>query len=80
MYINTITGVAEDAANIENTFGKNLGYNIQKCWDNALYQVVNNTEYSVLDMIEFTNPDYPDEPDYFKVIILRSKTGEVFPF
>lgn len=31
MYINTITGVAEDAVNIENTFGKNLGYNIQKC-------------------------------------------------
>lgn len=43
-------------------------------------QVINNTEYSVLDMLEFTNPDYPDEPDYFKVIILRSKTGEVFPF
>lgn len=31
MDINTITGVAKDAVKFENTFGKNLGYNIQRC-------------------------------------------------
>ena len=82
MDINTITGVAEDAANFENTFDDIFDYDIKRDGGGkAMYPdkvEINGKTYSVLDMLEFTNPDYPDEPDYFKGVILRSETGEVF--
>lgn len=82
MDINTITSVANDAANIENSFIKSFGYNIvrDEIKNEAVVpeeKIINGTFYQVLDMYEYSNPDYPDYPDYFKGAILKSESGEV---
>lgn len=82
MDINTISGVAQDAANIENSFNQIFGYDIvrgdSEKKENQTNKInVNGTSYEVLDMYEYSNPDYPDYPDYFKGAILKSESGEV---